>query len=331
MSCEGGSHRREHSTVQPITPDLGQVPTKDDSLQQLSSVCVLTPAKVNLYLGVHSELDERRYHRVDSVMAALALFDEVVAEKSDSCVISIEPDLGIEAADSNVGHAVRWLAEAVGVEPAVRVYVRRRIPLCAGLGGSSSDAGGTLRALCRLWGIDPHDARVAQVARRIGADVPFFLDPRPSYLTGGGDKLVESFPPLPAMPVVLVKPADGVSTAVAYADFDRNPSPCGDLAAMCDALRRGDFAGVMANLSNNLDPVACRLLLAISEAKRWLSEQSGVVRVMVSGSGSCVFGVCEAQTETGSLVRAAEERGWWSCATKFLSEEFLSADEQRIC
>lgn len=280
-------------------------------------VRVLTPAKVNLYLAVHAELDERHYHRADSVMAALALYDEVLVTPAEALNVQLEPQVSIAAEKSNVGKAVLWLAEALGILPAVEVRVTRKIPMRAGLGGSSSDAGGTLRALCALWEIANDDPRVVSVARRIGADVPFFLNPQPSYLAGAGDELQERFSQLPATPVVLVKPEDGVSTQAAYADFDRDPVPQGNLEALLAALQARDMSAVIEKMANNLDPVACRLLPEDREAKEWLLAQNGVHGALVSGSGSCIFAPCESAETTERIAAKAKKRGWWSCATSF--------------
>jgi 4-diphosphocytidyl-2-C-methyl-D-erythritol kinase len=284
-------------------------------------VRVLTPAKVNLHLGVHTQLDARGYHRVDSVMAALDLCDEVLVRPHDELLVEVSPDVGMPAERNNVGRATTCLAEALGREPLVHVQVRRAIPMRAGLGGSSSDAGGTLRALCRLWGVDTTDERVVKVARSIGADVPFFLDPRPSYLAGAGDVLVETYPALPELPVVLVKPADGVLTVEAYADFDREPPACGDLEGMRRALREGDADRMVELLANNLDEVACRLLPIAAEARAWLVACDGVRNVLVSGSGSCVFAVCESAADVQRIAGEASGRGWWSYATRFAAPQ----------
>lgn len=290
-----------------------------DDLARTSESCVrvFTPAKVNLYFGVYTELDKRRYHRADSVMAALALYDEVRVRQANTLSVAVEPSVGVPAEQSNVGKAVLLLAEALGVEPLVDVHVRREIPMRAGLGGSSSDAGGTLRALCALWGVAVDDPRVVSVARRIGADVPFFLNPQPSYLAGAGDVLQESYADLSAQPVVLVKPKDGVSTLEAYADFDREPPARGDLEGMRVALRAGEMNRVLALLANNLDPVACRLLPEDAVAKKWLLAQEGVITALVTGSGSCIFAPCRTHEAAQQIAVDAEKRGWWSYATSF--------------
>ena len=299
-------------------------------------IVLAAPAKVNLYLGVHTHKDERGYHLVDSVMAALALCDEVTVEPAGDLQVVMEPGIDVPVERSNVWKAAVRLAEAYGIEPHARIRVVRHIPMCAGLGGSSSDAGTTLRGLCALWGIDVADARVAEVARGIGADVPFFLDPRPTHLVGGGDVLAEAFCDLPPLPAVLVKPDAGVSTVAAYRDFDRDPVPEGDLETLLTALRGLDAvnaldadaaaAQVLAHTSNNLDPVACRLLSVEAEVKSWLAAQHDTASVLVTGSGSCVVAAVKTSARAAEIAAEARARGWWSCAT-----EFTGVTDAEIC
>ena len=181
---------------------------------------------------------------------------------------------------------------------------------------ASLDAGAALRALCERWGVDVHDPRVADVARRVGADVSFFLDPVPSLFLGAGDMLAETFPALP-MPVVLVKPAgDGVSAAAAYGEYDRNPSEPTAYEAMSAALRQGSAEDVRCLAYNNLAPAAKALQPASDDAQRWLASQPETRVAMVSGSGSCVFALCDTIEEAHAVAaRAADEQDWWSFAT----------------
>ena len=281
------------------------------------SVAVETPCKVNLHLGVHHQKDARGYHRVDSVMVPVALTDVVEARPASRLSVSFEPPLEVPVEKTGVWRAATLLAEALGVSPDVEIRVRAQIPERAGLGGSSADAGAALRALCELWGADPCDPRVVGVARRVGADVAFFLRPEPALFLGAGDVLERTFPPLKA-PLALVMPGStGGSTPEAYAEFDRAGSDPAPYDGMCAALQAGNVAAVAAHLHNNLGDAARSLCPEITEVEAWLREQPDVLAAQVTGSGSCSFALCRSDDAACEVaVRAASERGWRSWATK---------------
>lgn len=282
---------------------------------------VQTPCKINLHLGIHAQRDERGYHRVDSVMAPVALFDALVIEDAPELRVCHEPALCVPPEKTTVWKAARLLAEALGTEPNVSITVTARIPEKAGLGGSSADAGAVLRALAERWGVDPLDPRVVDVARRVGADVAFFLNPVPSLHLGAGDVLTESFPEL-ALPVALVMPeGEGVSAKAAYDEYDLAPTEPDGFEPMCAALRAGDAAAVRALLYNNLAPAAKSLQPGCAEVEAWMAAQPEALSAMVTGSGSCVFAVCESLGVARALAgRASAEHGWWSFATLTVGE-----------
>lgn len=274
------------------------------------------PAKINLHLGVYAGRDERGYHRADSVMIAIALHDEVSVSPAGEIAITTTPELDVPERRTVVARAARRLASAFAVESGARIEVVRLIPDKSGLGSASTDAAAAIRALCKLWGLDAADPRVVEVAQSVGADVAFFLNPAPSWFVGAGDELRETFPPLPDVPIVLARPLGGVSTPEAYAEFDLLPSAPASADAMCAALRAGSVEDVAANLFNSLEAPACRLEPEERVVVEWLRRQDGVVAAQVTGSGSCVFGICESFEDTRRIAGAALGRGWWSCATR---------------
>ena len=284
------------------------------------------PAKVNLYLGVHTELDARGYHRVDSVMVPVGLTDfvtieELPAEEATASpsaarnlpLLVCKPSARCPKRSNTAWRAARLMGKAFGRVPAVSISISKLIPAQSGLGGASADAAAVILGLCRLWGIDRTDPRVDEVARKVGADVPFFLYGGVALLRGAGDELAEQYPGFGKLPVVLVRPeGPGVSTPVAYAEFDRAPVPAAPLEPMLDALAAGDAASVIPLLANNLDPVARRLKPELDAVRDFLAKQSGVRAVMVSGSGSCTFAIFEDERTSDEARNAAMARGWWS-------------------
>lgn len=283
---------------------------------QGASVILAAPAKVNLHLGIYEGRDERGYHRADSVMIALALHDEVAVSAAEGLSVEVVPPLDVPAEKTVVARVALRLAEACGVAANARIRVVRAIPDKSGLGSASTDSAATLRGLCALWGIDEGDPRVREVAMRSGADIAFFLRPVPSWLDGVGDHLRESFPPLPGVPIVLARPAGGVSTVEAYAEFDRLPETPAPVDRMRAALRDGDVAAVAEALYNNLQPAACRLEPEEREVVEAIRACAGVLAAQVTGSGSCAFGICESHEAAEAAADVLAARGWWACATQ---------------
>lgn len=288
----------------------------------LESVEVLAPAKLNVHLGIYPGRDERGYHRADSVMIALQLADTVRIKRADSRSLTTSVDCGVSPERNTVFRAAQRLGEALGREDGWAIHVEKRVPSQAGLGGASSDAASTLLGLCRLWDVDPLDARVGDVARSVGADVPFFLTLAPALLTGAGDVLEREFPFLGDVPVALVRPDVGVSTVEAYREFDREAREPQSSERMCAALQEGSAAGVAAALYNNLEPAANRLAPVTAEVRTWLEGRSGVLGAQLTGSGSCVFAICESDEVARQIARDAQEtKKWWGCATKTVGED----------
>lgn len=276
---------------------------------------IQAPCKINLHLGIHRKLDERGYHAVDSVMMPVGLFDEVTIDDAPYFSVKHEPSLLVPPEQTTVWKAATLLAEELHAELNLCVSIKVSIPEKAGLGGSSADAGATLRLLAQRWGVDALDPRVVDVARRVGADVAFFLDPVPSLHLGAGDMLTETFPEL-ALPVALVMPpGPGVSAKAAYEEFDRCPTEPAAYGPLCDALRAGDAGAVPGLLFNNLAPAAKALQPGCAEAELWGRAQPEALAAMVSGSGSCVFVLCETLEAARAVARRAAERDWWSFAT----------------
>lgn len=283
---------------------------------QTGALRIAAPAKINLYLGVHTERDERGYHRVDSVMAATSLADQVTMVPAAELAVETVPAADFPMEQNTAYRAARALGEAVGREPAFAITIEKRIPLRAGLGGPSADAAAVLLGLCHAWDIDPRDGRVDAIARSIGADVPFFLYGALAYCDGAGDRLSERFEPFEGEPIVLVKPEDaGVTAREAYEVFDREPPAVPPLEPLLAALRAHDAEAVPALIANNLAPAACAIAPQVADVVAWLRAQEGVRAAQVTGSGACSFALCDTPETAERLARdARSRRGWWSCA-----------------
>ena len=293
------------------------------------------PCKINLHLGIHTQKDQRGYHKVDSLMVPVALYDTVVVDDAPELTVTHEPQLCVLPERTTTWKAAVLLANKLGVSPDVSIDVQVHIPEKAGLGGSSADAAATLYLLAQRWGVDPLDPLVVKVAKAVGADVAFFLDPQPSLMLGAGDTLVETYASTVDAPLAIVLPAEtGVVTKEAYDQFDTSPiapesyeqlsallhadgqdaagmEPAPDNAAASKQL----IQQVASLLFNNLAPAAKSLKPQVAEVEEWLKAQSGVLGAQVSGSGSSSFALCESQDAADAIASAAQAKGWRGFST----------------
>lgn len=233
------------------------------------------PAKLNLVLTVGPRREDG-YHRLSTLFQAIDLYDQLVLEPAADTVVDGFPD------DTLVRAALDALGETR------RVVLTKRIPVAAGLGGGSSDAAAILRA---LRGERPVNDLYA-IARRLGADVPFFLSGCETALgSGRGDHIH----PLPDFPrghaFVLIPQAEGLATAEVFA----RARPSGIFAALHGDLVRGVHtargpAGVAALVRNDLQPAVLELRPEL-QAELDRLRAAGALAAAVTGSGPTVFGL----------------------------------------
>lgn len=272
------------------------------------------PAKVNLGLRITARRADG-YHELESLFAPLDLADDVELEAEAAPGRRVRLELrgaaqGIPSDGRNLAvRAAQGFLEAAALEAEVRIRLTKQTPAAAGLGGGSSDAAAVLRALAARFPDALAADALAKLALGLGADVPFFLDPRPTLVRGIGERL-EPVAGLPALALVLVNPGVALSTAEVYAAYDAlQPKPSGGgLPDPRPILADPGGAGeaLAALLANDLEGAAVRLCPAIGRLREHL-RALGALGVALSGSGATVFGVFE---DAGRARAAATAPGW---------------------
>ncbi|MEI7814420.1 MAG: 4-(cytidine 5'-diphospho)-2-C-methyl-D-erythritol kinase [Coriobacteriia bacterium] len=279
----------------------------------MRAITLFAPAKINLYLGVGA-LREDGYHDVTTVLQTLEFGDIVRILPADELVVTTSVDLGIPVHENLAYRAALAFAEEFSVAPRAIIEIEKRVPAGAGLAGGSSDASAVIVGLARLHGVDPKGADCIRVARSLGADCVFFLIGGAALMTGRGDELAASLPSAVAH-VLLVKPAEPVSTAAAYRRFDASPLSAPGPHHVVEALETGDIAQLAASLSNNLTASSANLVPEVIDALAWVGARPGVRGAVMAGSGSAVFALCENPESAASAAEAARGQGWWAAAT----------------
>jgi 4-diphosphocytidyl-2-C-methyl-D-erythritol kinase len=258
------------------------------------------PAKINLTLEVLARRKDG-YHGIRSVMVPLELSDELMVEPSGAFSFACDRnDLGGER---NLAMAA---IRALGELPLVRVELRKRIPIQAGLGGGSSDAAAVLRAaMAGAFGPPPRRDWLS-TARSLGSDVPFFLAGTAALVEGTGERVTPAGT-IPHWHVLLVKPPAAVSTAQAYDELDRSARPRrsrkGSVSiASLEALQRGDFTSVESLLQNDFHDLIAATTPEIGAAIAALGS-AGASNALLAGSGSCVFTLAAERAQIDAIAR----------------------------
>ncbi len=249
------------------------------------------PAKVNISLKILAKRQDG-YHELETWMQKLALYDRITLtiNKGEGIQLSCTKS-DLPADQTNLA----WRAAAVffsesrfGTRYGVDITLEKNIPVAAGLGGGSSDAGTVLKGLNNLFDNEFSEAVLLDYGKRLGADVPFFVtDYDAAQATGIGDKMV-ACPSLVGHTFLLVNPGFTVSTRWAYENFALTRKTKNSTLA---GFQKSD-SGILSlgRITNDLEQVTLRRYPELGGIKTKLLD-AGAVAALMSGSGPTVFGI----------------------------------------
>ncbi len=265
-------------------------------MAELDAVQVMAPAKINLFLRVLAR-EVSGYHQIETLFAAIDFCDDLRVERAEEG-ISLEvvgADVGPEKLNLAYRAAVSFL-EAASLSAGVRMRLTKNVPAEAGLGGGSSDAGATLRALNMLFGNPVSKLALLRCAADLGSDVPFFASGAGRALAWGrGEQLL----PLPAdreVAVLLALPSVKVSTAAAYEELgpDVRAAPSAhDLAALERSERLAEVC------MNDFEPSVFSRHPQLGELRKAI-DGTGALTTRLSGSGAALFALFDDQASAES-------------------------------
>jgi 4-diphosphocytidyl-2-C-methyl-D-erythritol kinase len=270
------------------------------------TVTEFAPAKVNLGLAVLGKL-ESDYHELDSLFVTFDVGDTLTFETRDSGIELTIVGLDLPTNRENlVYRAAEMYLENLGNPGGVSIKLEKILPIAAGLGGGSSDAAATLRGISRLY---PSDQKLFELAKKLGADVPFLLQGGAARVQGFGEILEPVS--LPEIHIVLANPGVGITAREAYLGLNGRYGAKLELEQIIAALSNLEIPPYR----NDLEAPVLEAYPIVGTVKTAL-EQAGLYGVLMSGSGSTCFGLAKTASEAREIAAQIklEHPNWWVSA-----------------
>jgi 4-diphosphocytidyl-2-C-methyl-D-erythritol kinase len=272
----------------------------------LGRIEIDAPAKLNLGLEVIGRREDG-FHEMATIFVAIDLYDLVTLSPTDGLELSCDDD-ALAGEDNLALRALRLLCEETGHRGGARLHLCKRIPAAAGLGGASSDAAATLLGGRELWRLDVGDARLHDLAGRLGSDVPFFLSGGCAIGRGRGD-LLEPLPLAAELWFVVVVPDVHIpaKTASLYARLSAEDLSDGSLIGAQAARLRSGLAADVTLLGNAF----ARPLYAIAPelaALPGIMRQAGAESVAISGAGPAHYAVVTDEGQAEGIAARIRDR-----------------------
>ncbi len=287
----------------------------------MSAITEEAPPKVNLTLKVRGRRADG-YHHIESLIAfAAGIGDVVRLEPSEKVCVDVSGPFGAAITGQNL--LARALARLAAAEPRLRlgsVALEKHLPVAAGVGGGSADAGALLRAVRRANPSLEQAVDWLGIAASLGADVPVCFGSEPTLVWGVGESLIP-VPELPRLPAVLLNPLAPVPADKTARVFGRLGAPPAAGAALppVPLPRFANAAALIAYMraeGNDLLMAAKATVPAIADVEAALAATPGCLYFGLSGAGPTSFGVfASAQAATAAAVTLRRQRpGWWAAA-----------------
>ncbi|MBN1818459.1 MAG: 4-(cytidine 5'-diphospho)-2-C-methyl-D-erythritol kinase [Sedimentisphaerales bacterium] len=248
------------------------------------------PAKINLSLLIAGKRPDG-YHEIDTIMAKIDLFDELVLEPAGHggleliCSGQYKVDSG---SDNLTAKAYRILCDSIGRSLDVRITLTKNIPIGAGLGGGSSDAATTLLGLNRLFELGLDRQTLSKLAARLGSDVVFFLGGPLALCRGRGEIIKEILSDF-LFRAILILPDVSVSTKMVYENYIHSEAMYERRSSQINALLAKKKIDSVAQLCTNMLETSCFALHGELATLKSRIASLGFGPVCLSGSGSAMF------------------------------------------
>ena len=276
-------------------------------MKKLNKVTVLAPAKINLFLHVIGKT-KNNYHLLQSLVYFADYGDEITIAESNK--FSFE-NAGLKIPEQNsVIQAAEKLSKTLKKPLNCKITLSKNIPIGAGLGGGSSNAAATVKALLKFWKADINQKILKFILTSLGADVPSCYTMKPCYFEGIGEKITTIINP-PELYAILVNPNKQTSTQDV---FDNYKSVYTDPIILPQKFStKYDIVHFLSNTRNDLTKSACQITPDIQNILEILNQRENMRMSRMSGSGSTCFSLFDSIEEAENTAIKLKEQypEWW--------------------
>ncbi|MDO5330008.1 MAG: 4-(cytidine 5'-diphospho)-2-C-methyl-D-erythritol kinase [Bacillota bacterium] len=268
-------------------------------------------AKINVSLKVNGRKEDG-YHDIELVNLPIDLRDVIEIDLLpsnfiDSYVTTDNPDLA-SVPENLCQRALNLMREKFKFKANFDIFIHKEIPFAAGLGGGSSNAAAVILGINSLLNLKAKKEDLHEVATAVGADVPYFLCPKPAILRGIGEK-IETFKVKKKYECLIIKPEQGLSTHEVYEACDETERLPIDTAGVVAGLEKGDDKLIEASMGNDLFPAAEKMCPEVGKILRELKADGYPLSAM-TGSGSTVFALSSNPKKDHEILKKYLSKGY---------------------
>lgn len=257
----------------------------------MNSISLKSRAKINLSIDVIGKREDG-YHIVEMIMQTIDLYDDIKLKELEEDNITIKSECSyIPLNEDNIVYkAAKLIKEKMDIKKGIEIFIKKNIPVAAGMAGGSSNAAAVLVGLNELWKLCLSKDELRDLGLKLGADVPFCIEGGTALAEGIGEKLTYIKGINKDVNILVCKPDIFVSTKEVYQSLDiKNIEKRPDNKLLIEKLKNDDIVSVSNNMVNVLEEVTSKKYSDIKVIEDIIAK-NGAMGTMMSGSGPTVFG-----------------------------------------
>lgn len=275
----------------------------------MKSLALKAPAKINLGLSILRKLPSG-YHEVKTIYTQVSLFDFLRIEETAGDMIRVYGDDKTIPYNklNSVYQAADLIKKIAKTERGVNIFLKKNIPVGAGLGGGSSDAAVTLKGLNKLWHLNLSLDQLIKLGKIIGADVPYHLIGKVQLEVQGGEKAGKfiSLGRLPSCLILVCFPQIKIESKAAYSQIEYEKIGKNDLSRLIGAIKKKDLTAIGKNLDSDFELWTFKKHPVIDRIKKKMIEY-GALGSLMSGKGSAVFGIFQKENQAKNVYNVLKK------------------------